>query len=37
MRNFKGVNFATLLCSKEEAQKLLPDLKVGVLFGSGHT
>ncbi|XP_036064572.1 separin [Onychomys torridus] len=27
MRNFKGVNFATLLCSKEEAQKLLPDLK----------
>uniref|UniRef100_A0A8C6I5T6 separase n=1 Tax=Mus spicilegus TaxID=10103 RepID=A0A8C6I5T6_MUSSI len=27
MRNFKGVNFATLLCSKEETQQLLPDLK----------
>ncbi|XP_041501970.1 separin isoform X2 [Microtus oregoni] len=27
MRNFKGVDFVTLLCSKEEAQELLPDLK----------
>ncbi|XP_055474199.1 separin isoform X2 [Psammomys obesus] len=27
MRNFKGVNFAALLCSKEGAQDLLPDLK----------
>lgn len=27
MRNFKGVNFATLLCCKRETQELLPDLK----------
>ncbi|KAL1767384.1 separin [Sigmodon hispidus] len=27
MRNFKGINFVTLLCSKKEAQELLPDLK----------
>ncbi|XP_052016533.1 separin [Apodemus sylvaticus] len=27
MRNFKGVNFATLLSCKEETQELLPDLK----------
>ncbi|XP_057647844.1 separin [Chionomys nivalis] len=27
MRNFKGVDFVTLLCSKEEAQELLSDLK----------
>ncbi|KAG8518346.1 Separin, partial [Galemys pyrenaicus] len=27
MRNFKGVNFGTLLSSPKEAEKLLPDLK----------
>ncbi|XP_051045973.1 separin [Phodopus roborovskii] len=27
MRNFKGVNFAAVLCSKKDAQELLSDLK----------
>jgi hypothetical protein len=28
MRNFKGVNFGTLLSSLKEAEELLSDLKV---------
>lgn len=35
MRNFKGVNFAALLCSKKDVQELLSDLKVGELSDSG--
>lgn len=37
MRNFKGVNFGTLLSSQKEAEELLPDLKVRVLPGPGYT
>lgn len=36
MRSFKGVNFGALLSSQKEAEDLLPDLKVGVLSGSGY-
>lgn len=37
MRSFKGIDFGTLLSNPKEAEELLPDLKVGLLSGSGYT